>query len=259
MGAVVGGHFLKAEEAGVDVHLTPTPTTIAFEYLHPLSKPAIEPDAYVANCARKPIDICVEAESIIRFGIVEGTAKVQGRMVVYDPQTPSNPRLFAENGSSAERLAVVANKGEARRLTGEADAEAACRKLVADGAEVAVVKCGAAGCVVGTSAACQWIPAFQTESVWPIGSGDVFTALFAHGWIESKLAPAEAARLASHGTAHFVETRTFPKSSDLAVTRAPLKVCEKTKHKQVYLAGPFFNLGIDCFPAAKIEIADAKI
>ncbi|MEP7246706.1 MAG: 5-dehydro-2-deoxygluconokinase, partial [Gammaproteobacteria bacterium] len=45
-------------------------------------------------------------------------------------------------------LAVVANRGEAERLTGMASAEAAGRALLDQGAEVAVVKQGAAGLLV---------------------------------------------------------------------------------------------------------------
>lgn len=234
---------LEAKSNGVDVRPTVVDETVRFVYLHPLSTPAIEPDSYVSECELKPSEIEVQADKVLRFGMVEGRAKVRAKMATYDPQTPSDPRPFAENGSVAERLAVVANRVEATRLTGRDDPEKACRAILRQGAEVAIVKCGTDGCVVGTARGLSRVPAYRTNRVWPIGSGDVFSALFAHGWMELGLTPIQAADRASRGTSCYVESRVFPKRRDLErKDLVPLRRVAKRKRKQVYLAGPFFNL-----------------
>jgi len=209
---------LAAKAVGIKLSDTETSDTVLFSYLHPLSKPTIEPDIFVRGCQQHPNVINVEADNVLRFGVVEGSAKVKARMATYDPQTPSDPRPFTENGSVAERLAVVANRIEAKRLTGQPTPEKACQTILNQGAEVAIVKCGTAGCVVATAARISRVPAYRTNRVWPIGSGDVFSALFAHGWMELGLDPVEAATVASKGTSHYVETQLLPQKNDLERT-----------------------------------------
>jgi len=234
---------LNQKANGINLDVVDASDAVLFSYLHPLSKPVIEPEIFLRDCRQRPYVINVDAEKVLRFGVVEGNAKVRAKMATYDPQTPSDPRPFTENGSSAEHLAVVANKIEATRLTGHPDPKMACHEILKQGAEVAVVKCGTAGCVVGTKAGISLVPAYRTNSVWPIGSGDVFSALFAYGWMDLKLDPVEAATLASKGTSHYVETRDFPDKAALQKTTfQPLRPLPSEKHKKVYLAGPFFNL-----------------
>jgi len=234
---------LEAKGEGVEVLHSAVPATIVFEYLHPLSKPVTAPDAVVRAVTQNPLRMEVDAEKVVRFGMVEGTCKVRAKVAVYDPQSPGDPRRFSENGSSVDRLAIVANRFEAERLSGEKDPEAAALALVAQGAEVAVVKCGAFGCWVGCGGQAVSVPAFRTQFVFPIGSGDVFTAVFARCWMELGLSPVEAARFASIGTAYYVETRLFPDANALADSARPiLKPLPSAQRKRVYLAAPFFNL-----------------
>ncbi len=234
---------LQAKAGRVRIQAMDCDQTVTFSYLHPLSKPVIEPDAYIRACGQRQKILELKADKVLRFGMIEGSAKVQAKMVTYDPQTPGDPRPFGENGSIAKRLAVVANRVEARRLTGREAPKSACRALLRDGAEVAIIKCGSSGCVVGTAKQIANIPAYRTNRVWPIGSGDVFSALFALAWMEKEMNPFAAADLASRGTSYFVENRLFPKKADLARKEArPLRRLPARQHKQVYLAGPFFNL-----------------
>lgn len=234
---------LLAKADGIKLSATEVSTTVVFNYLHPLSKPAIEPDSYVRSCGQDPKQVEIEDEKVLRFGLVEASVRVRGKMVTYDPQTPSDPRSFAENGSEAERLAVVANRVEARRMTGQDNPEKACKVILKQGAEVAVVKCGAAGCVVCTAKAVDNVPAYRTRRVWPIGSGDLFSALFAHGWMELGMKPVEAADRASRGASYYVEKRIFPTEKVLRGDAfIQLRRLPRNQHKKVYLAGPFFNL-----------------
>lgn len=234
---------LQAKAGNISLNVIDARKTVQFSYLHPLSRPTIEPDSYVRSCSYQPREIEVQADKILRFGMIEGSARVCGKMVTYDPQTPDNPRPFSENGSVAERLAVVANRTEALRLTGKQKPIEACKIILKKGAEVAVVKCGTAGCIVGTSSGIRTVPAFRTNRVWPIGSGDVFSALFAHGWMELGLKPFEAAYRASQGTSYYVEQQQFPSREQIQKNKfKPLHVLPPKRRKQVYLAGPFFNL-----------------
>src|SRR5581483_8417513 len=157
--------------------------TIIFNYLHTLSKPGIEPENYVRRCEQQPKEIEVKSEKVLRFGMMEGEAKVNARMATYDPQSPGAARMFADNGSHADKLAVVANMAEASQLSGRANPVEAIKVIVRKGAVVSIVKCGADGCLVGTAKGVARVPAYRTSRVWPIGSGDVFSALFAHGWM----------------------------------------------------------------------------
>ena len=234
----------KAESKGIELDCFPIPRTLAFEYLHPLSKPVIAPELSARALVVSPQNKQITAKNVLRFGVIEGSINVDAEMAVYDPQSPSNPRPFSEGGSKATRLAIVANRSEVRKLTGVQDSMAAGEKLRRDSdAEVVVMKCGADGCTVFTAGGSAKIPAFKTTRVWPIGSGDIFSAVFSVGWMTRQLPPETAAIEASRAVAHFVETKCNPTPDVLQRdTRAPLEVLPADQHKQIYLAGPFFNL-----------------
>lgn len=234
---------LEAKAIGFETIFTETAETVRFSYLHPLSTPAIEPETYASSCETKPQTIQIKGRKILRFGMIEGSAKVEGEMVTYDPQSPNNPRPFTENGSIANHLAVVANSVEAKRLTGQEQPEKACKAILRQGAEVAVVKCGSAGCIVATSKEIRHVPAYRTARVLPIGSGDVFSALFAYAWMELRIPPVKAATFASKGTSAQVETGLPSKRKEINKRAfTPLRRLPRSQHKKVYLAGPFFNL-----------------
>lgn len=119
---------MKADTNCVVVEVTEIPETIRFEYLHPLSKPFIEPELVVRALAIEPRTLHLKAERVLRYGIMEGTAQVEAEMAVYDPQSPSNPRMFGENGSTAKHLAIVANRSEMKKLTQKTTTEEACTR-----------------------------------------------------------------------------------------------------------------------------------
>lgn len=216
--------------------------TLTFNYFHFLSVPEIRP---ALKFPAPTIEII--GDRIVRYGFLEGDARVIGKQVVYDPQNAGAPVSFWANGSSAERLAVVCNLGEARSLTGKSSAEeCALALLEIERAEVVVLKMGGAGALVQTSSGVSRVPAHMTETVRKIGSGDVFTAEFAYRWIIQGADPVTAAKGASLQTAFYCEYQTLPLrphvvEQDLpAVTAPPLRT---DKTYDVYLAGPFFNLG----------------
>jgi nucleoside 2-deoxyribosyltransferase len=234
--------------AEVKIDIGSAPKTITFYYYHGLSEPQIRPTLHLIS---KVTPRVVRAQHILRFGFLEADAIVHGERVVYDPQSAYAPRPFHENGSTAVTLAVVANLREARLLTGHNDAASDIQALgravlEREGAEVVVIKRGSVGATIVTDADVVDVPAYRTKSVWPIGSGDVFAAVFAHYWTSGTLEAKEAAAAASLATAYYCENRLLPIPSDLSSIFSPTPIISgpdnfPSKPKQVYLAGPFFT------------------
>jgi hypothetical protein len=159
-----------------DFEPTRTDQTVSFEYIHSLSVPAIRPSPALI---RQNEPIVVSDDVVLSFGFMEGSARVAAKRCVYDPQSPFAPKPFSENGSKADRLAIVANRAEVLALGRCADPIESARVLLGHGAEVVVVKSSVAGAYVVHKTSVTLVPAYQTESVWKLGSGDVFAAMFA--------------------------------------------------------------------------------
>jgi hypothetical protein len=192
---------------GVDLHLYPCSDRVAFRYLYPLAKPRITPIP-LPNAGT----VAVAGEHVLRFGCLEGDFKIDADFAVYDPQSAVAPPPFAANGSRAKHLALVLNRGELFAATGLAVLDDAAEAIMAQqGADVVVVKSGPQGAwVFQPSASAIGVPAFRAHAIYKVGSGDVFSAAFAHYWSEGGQNPVEAARLASLHAADYVENRLIP-------------------------------------------------
>lgn len=217
------------------------PRTILFSYIHGFSTPSIWPAPEEYASWEVPT-IQVNGEAVLRFGFLEVDAVVRASRAVYDPQNPYSPRSFRENGSHADHLAIVCNQAEGRRLTGEVEAEKIVRSLAdKEQAEVVVLKSGSRGACVFARGEVGWVPAFKTKKVWPIGSGDVFAASFAHYWAAEQNSPLEAARMASLQTSHYCETKSLEAAGTTDAIEREI-VVPKDRTRKVYLAGPFFSM-----------------
>ncbi|MDQ3816330.1 MAG: PfkB family carbohydrate kinase [Acidobacteriota bacterium] len=234
---------------GFEVGSEPSPAKVQFQYYHALSAPRIIPAPHTITPAAP---LTVEAPNILRFGFIEGDAVVHGAHVVYDPQDGDDPKSFRSNGSTAAKLAVVANAGECIKLAGDrftgGGPEALGKAVLeAEGAEVVVMKRGAVGALVITTDDTRSIPAYRTTKVWPIGSGDVFSSTFAYHWAEAGVDVFGAASLASLSTAFYCESKSLHIPTNLVATFTPPEAIIgpgefPSKSKQVYLAGPFFTM-----------------
>lgn len=221
--------------AGPDV-----PHGIAFDYMHSLSDPRISPRP---DAIAKQDDLVVDDDVVLRFGMLEGTARVKARRVVYDPQSAFDPRPFHENGSSADELALILNRLEGSRLTGEREPERIIEKLTSSqAAAVVVLKLGGHGAIVVSGGSRFNIPAYRSKTVWKIGSGDVFSGAFTLFWAVEGRPPQEAADLASRAVSFYSETRTLPVPSANELTAMNAQPITPGKGR-VYIAAPFFNLG----------------
>lgn len=221
------------------------PEMVSFTYYHGLSNPIIRP-------TRLPFPeaptISVSADIILQFGMLEGNAVIHGKRVIYDPQNPESPELFSANGSTAVELAYVLNRGEAFKLTHtDSMKDAADTLLKEKNVSVVVIKAGADGACIYTKTEKFHVCAYATENVWPIGSGDVFAAVFAHFWGTEKYKPELAAEYASKGAALYCGSRSVPISKTLLFaedfTYPKLEKTKEPSATSIYLAGPFFTMG----------------
>lgn len=208
--------------------------TVTFEYFHPLTKP------YINHAPENDLILPdVISESILMYGQIEGKVKVKGNYVVYDPQSWIS---FKETESEAEHLALVLNRNEALLLSGmsmQDDLTEIGKYLcAAEGADVVVIKNSTKGAIVIEAGESWVIPIYETQQVWPIGSGDIFSAVFALKWAVQKLPSRMAALEASKYTAHYCQTKEIPLPIRPLIFEeiVPLKF-----NRKVYLAGPFFT------------------
>jgi nucleoside 2-deoxyribosyltransferase len=221
--------------------------TRQFRYDHALSSPVIWPPISQGESVR----LSVHADNALIFGMLEATADVRASSVVYDPQSPISPEPFRPTEGSSPRVAYVLNGSEAAKLAHSSNPEEAGHKIAADcHAEVVVIKRGAWGALVCEAGRSERIPAFATDRIWPIGSGDVFAAVFAARWAGDGLPAVEAAMQASRAAALYVNDCVLPINAEsLAASSAfpfgPILLDEGALREgeyHVYLAGPFFNI-----------------
>ena len=87
----------------------------------------------------------------------------------------------------------------------------------------------------------QQIPAYQTDSVWPIGSGDVFAAVFAARWTGQDFSAVHAAVHASRAAALYCNNRVLPITSDelepgdkFPFRMLSIKMCIRDSHRSTH-------------------------
>ena len=228
---------------------------IEFTYDSPVSPPVIWPDP---RLLRPKASELISADEALVFGMLECQPVVHAKRLVYDPQSGPLTVPFSKTRCHAERLAIVMNFGEAtayaraagleRRKGAPSPEELARRILKGEDAEAVVIKCGALGACVASPNHTKWIGSFETESVFPVGSGDVFSAVFAAEWGVRRRDPVAAATLASRGTALYCQTTSLPLPLRPKLLRMlPRKelragIKQGRAARRVYLAGPFFTV-----------------
>jgi nucleoside 2-deoxyribosyltransferase len=228
---------LKAATHGITLRVTPSEHAYRFWYLHTLSGGELSPP-------RQPFNIkqVVEAECVLQFGMVDECFAVNAQCLVYDPQAPADPKSLRSIGSSANRTAIVLNYREASRLAQEKNIATAAQKIREDEkVEVVVVKDGPRGALVCGPAGTKWAPVFVTPRCFLVGSGDVFSAIFAREWGAKGIDPFDAAVTASRATAAWCNSPIFPLQTAAVANVRERTFIERQKPPRVYLAGPFFT------------------
>ncbi|HEX5406613.1 MAG TPA: PfkB family carbohydrate kinase [Pseudonocardiaceae bacterium] len=230
--ATAGEAHAVARGTGVTLVAEQRRTPIRFTYVTPLAHPT------VTGSGDEPA-LEIDGDLVVSFGLFEGRSSIRATRLVVDPQ---HHRLVdcGLAAGHAGHLAVVLNAREARHLTGAVLSADSGRALITEtGAEVVVVKNGIRGATVITSGSVEHVGAHPTRHVWPIGSGDAFTAGFASAWSRYPDDPVRAAHDASRVAAAYCTTGT------IRITPGTLEsIADALPDREVtvYLAGPFFTL-----------------
>ena len=252
-----------AKSYGIETELHAREDSIEFQYEHGLSIPNILP---------APNTICpisatrIVAEKVLLFGLQEDNpnqdaVQLEAKQVVYDPQGDSKSIPFSHKGLKAERLAIVANLTETISIAaklGVAVSEIEDKPyslgraiLEKECAEVVVIKNGAEGAFVVTNDDQHHVLSYKTQKLFKIGSGDVFSGVFAACWLGQDADPITAARRASSAAAFYCNRGglaglPIPANQDDVLSSGiiehsmPSRSSEDSR-KQVYIAGPLFN------------------
>jgi hypothetical protein len=221
---------------GVRVQWLQRSSPITFVYRTPISSASRFGEATVNNPPRG-----LTSDVALVYGQVEGNTFPAAEALIIDPQYSIN--LKDIRSVQAARIAIVANLHETRGLTGLTEPYAAARRLLRDSrASVVVTKMGARGLLVSSGEGQVALGPRPVKRVWPIGSGDVFSAVFACAWGERNMDPVAAAAAASLGTSIYCETRHLPLPADLFERRPSLAQVDLRRRVRVYLAGPFFSI-----------------
>ncbi len=232
-----------ARAMGIEMDYEERPRPIRFRYDTPISRPTHD---FLGGLPAPHLE--AEADVVLAFGMLEAKPLVKAQRLVIDPQSPGLTSLGQHMDWSAERLAIVGNQSEILGLAGPPPvpiAEAAERVRVEYEAEVVVAKCGPRGAVLVDELGSTPIPPHPTEDVWPIGSGDVFSALFAWAWGDQERGAREAANIASLGTATWCSRgplQVVTPEGEIIFPRAEARDVH-LHDVRVYLAGPYFNYG----------------
>lgn len=208
------------------------PASVEFNYDTPVS-----PARWGYNGEAAEIE--VSASRVVAFGMIDATWTVNADTVVLDPQHGDLSALLA--GVTAQSIAVVLNGHEAARLTGLPAAEAGPALLALPGVDVVVIKQGALGGLVFAEGSTSTYGPVPTTSTRTIGSGDAFTAGFAHSWFNNPDDPLAAAVMGAQVAAAHSMT-DVPQVTQQTLTELPSPLPYVGDNvPSIYLAAPFFS------------------
>lgn len=221
----------------LDIKSYKSSSTYIFDYVHSLTAPSW--DVKYDRAISSSDVISVSSETCLIYGMMEGNAVVNARRAVYDPQ--SSTSRFREHGSKADELALVLNASEAKAWGAEDSLQGCAKKIASmEKAQIVVIKNGPYGALVWDRGQVVHTPAYVSDRVFKIGSGDIFSSIFSYCWAERNLDAAESADVASRATARYVNTKQFVTGVECLSELRAVHL-EKTSFK-LYLAGPFFTI-----------------
>ena len=245
----------RAKTYGVSLCQYERKDSIEFRYEHPLSVPVIYPwQDHVVSQPSSPI----HTQNALIFGVLEATVTIKAERLVYDPQAGERVTPLLPKRYQADAICIVANLTEAMCLAKTqaidyGDTTPPTDRLgrdifkkIARANDVIIIKNGSRGATVITASAVAQIPSYRTNLVFKIGSGDVFSAVFAALWAEKRIDAVEAAHIASRSVAYYCNSSSLPIPKNIDVLTVDFQanpILENDiKSVKVYLAGPLFNV-----------------
>lgn len=220
---------------------------VRFNYFTPLHRPEITGGDAVVDTA----GTTSEDAFALTFGMIERDQLPVPRAEtqVIDVQNPRHPTLEPLLAPEARRVVLSVNRAEAAKLTGSANELTAAAKLLDEPKVIGViVKNGPLGAVVHTRERRVVVGAYPTRTVWPIGSGDLFSAGVV-GAMSLGADVVEAARIGSAaaalGSGAGIAAIPSEVLSGRALVRDDIDAAMTPQERQpvIYLAAPFFTLG----------------
>lgn len=216
--------------------------SVGFTYLSEFLEPSLQ-----GRSARFLRPVALQGDAGLVFGVVEGGSRsIDIARLVYDPQSTDDPALRVLAEATFDRGVMCANVQEVEAIgAGATLVESAQAIRAAAGLEAVVVKAGARGCFVVDSRRMEWIGAVPSSTVRKVGSGDIFSASFAHAWTAGADV-VDAARIASHATSWWVrsEVDRIPEhvlEFEYRDTSGFAELANAGRSPKIYLAGPFFT------------------
>ena len=197
--------------AGLKGQVSPAATSMRFEWLHPFQLESF-PDSRMKQLP----DLQISAPCVLRFGMLEGSARVEAQRVVYSLQNETEG--FFKNGSRTDELVMVVSERElARMLPGATTVADRIAQLLdlpgyAQLKRFAVLLRNEVGQITLhlRGGAAVEIVTYASESYFKIGGGDVLAAGFAQAWMEEDLPLEEAADRGARSLAWFVQDGRLP-------------------------------------------------
>lgn len=221
-----------------DFKLVENKELITFKYSFALDHPNIFPN--ILNL-KKTETIQIKDENIICYGMLETEYSVNGKKVVYDPQTAISPKSFKGIGT-AEQLVYIVNLSEAKSISSQEETIKIKDYFFEEEKVTAlIIKNGPFGAKLYYDNKVFTIPSYITDNVNKIGSGDIFTSSFGYYWMERKLPFEDCAINASKSTALFCDKKVYIDLQHFDYNFIKFK-CPSIENKQVYLASPFFSI-----------------
>ena len=221
----------------IKVEAIPRSGRIEFAYSTPLGSPRLRKRAEDHAIPMPP----VEAEHVLAFGMVEARLPViRAQIAIVDPQHSLSVDQIATS-IKAENLVLIANRSEILELGRVPDLAAATRAVMRrTKAAAVIVKAGALGALIfRADGIVDGVPAFETPRVFPIGSGDVFTAAVAQHYFPGGDLT-WAAHKASRRTAGYVATRQLKETTMSDLDPTPTPTVESVEDPpRVYVASSF--------------------
>lgn len=210
---------------GIKLELAQSSDEMVFEWLHPFELVSW-PDP--PKTILPPLT--AEAECVLRFGMIEGSAHVKSTRAVYDPQNEKEG--FFSNGSETRELVMIASERDLLRQTGWSGPSGphAVQESIKTLFELKhnkldffaiLLKDGLGGLKVFLGDEPKRVSTYAAESFFKIGSGDVLAAAFAHAWAERQLDIITAADEAARAVAWFVEGARLPLPTEHELPNRP--------------------------------------